>query len=389
MYPFTHYFYIIASFLFSLLVCYRVIPSVIKLAREKKLYDEPNHRSSHKKVVPSLGGVAIFLGFTLSVLIFSNGYMIHELKYIIAATLIMFGLGIKDDLMDISAKKKLAGQIFAALVVIVMGGIRFTNFHGIFGIHELNYFTSVVFTIFVIIVVTNGFNLIDGIDGLASGISGLCTFSFGLWFYLTGNYQYALLSASLLGALISFFKFNVFGKDLKIFMGDTGSMILGLLISILTIQFNELNINPDFKYAIAAAPAVSIGILAIPLFDTMRVMLIRIKNKKSPFQPDKNHVHHRMVSLGYKHAAATFRIMAVNILFIVTAFLLDWTGNAILLSLVICMGTFFSWFPSYLLKRKKAKESALQIKKEVLQTKKEPALQTKKESVLQTTYNIL
>lgn len=356
MYPFTHYFYIIASFLFSLIVCYRVIPSVINLARAKKLYDEPNHRSSHTAVIPSLGGIAIFLGFTLSVLIFSNGFMLHELKYIVAATIIMFGLGIKDDLMDISPKKKLIGQIFAALIVIAMGDIRFTNFHGIFGIHELNYISSILFTVFVIIVVTNGFNLIDGIDGLASGISGLCTLVLGLWFFLTGNYEFAVLAASLLGALIAFFRFNVFGKENKIFMGDTGSMILGLLISILIIRFNELNVVSDFAYSVKAAPAVSIGILAVPLFDTVRVMLIRIKNKKSPFQPDKNHVHHRMISLGYKHAAASVRIMAINALFIVTAFLLNWTDNAILLTLIICMGAFFSWLPSYLLKRKNKNE---------------------------------
>lgn len=356
MYPFTHYFYIIASFLFSLIVCYRVIPSVINLARVKKLYDEPNHRSSHTTVIPSLGGIAIFLGFTLSVLIFSNGFLLHELKYIVAATIIMFGLGIKDDLMQISPKKKLIGQIFAALIVIAMGDIRFTNFHGIFGIHELNYISSILFTVFVIIVVTNGFNLIDGIDGLASGISGLCTLVLGIWFFLTGNYELAVLAASLLGALIAFFRFNVFGKENKIFMGDTGSMILGLLISILIIRFNELNVVHDFAYSVKAAPAVSIGILAVPLFDTVRVMLIRIKNKKSPFQPDKNHVHHRMISLGYKHAAASVRIMAINVLFIATAFLLNWTDNAILLTLIICMGAFFSWLPSYLLKRKNKNE---------------------------------
>jgi len=356
MYPFSHYFYIIASFLFSLIVCYRVIPSVIELARIKKLYDEPNHRSSHTAVIPSLGGIAIFLGFTLSVLIFSNGFLLHELKYIVAATIIMFGLGIKDDLLEITPKKKLIGQIFAALVVIAMGDIRFTNFHGIFGIHELNYISSILFTVFVIIVVTNGFNLIDGIDGLASGISGLCTFVLGVWFFLTENYEFAVLSASLFGSLVAFFRFNVFGKENKIFMGDTGSMILGLLISILIIRFNELNIVNDFAYSVKAAPAVSIGILAVPLFDTVRVMLIRIKNKKSPFQPDKNHVHHRMISLGYKHAAASVRIMAINALFIATAFLLNWTGNAILLTLMICMGAFFSWLPSYLLIRKNKNE---------------------------------
>ncbi|WP_372755459.1 MraY family glycosyltransferase [Labilibaculum sp.] len=348
------------SFIFSLLVCYRIIPTIIHLAREKKLYDEPNFRSSHSTVVPSLGGVAIFLGFTLSILIFSNGYMIHELKYIVAATIIMFSLGIKDDILIISPRKKLVGQIFAALIVIVMGDIRFTNFHGILGIHELNYFVSVIFSIFVIIVVTNGFNLIDGIDGLASGISALVTTSMGVWFFITGNYEYVVLSASLLGALLAFFRFNVFGKSNKIFMGDTGSMILGLLISILVIRFNELNIYPDFKYAIKAAPAVSIGILAIPLFDTIRVMLIRIIHKKSPFQPDKNHVHHRMLSLGYKHVAATARIMAVNVLFIATAFLLNGLGNEILLAIIISMGIFFSWLPTHLLKRKNHTKTVFQ-----------------------------
>jgi len=355
MYLFTHYFYIAASFLFSLLICYRTIPSVIVLAKKKKLYDEPNFRSSHSTVIPSLGGVAIFLGFTLSILIFSNGFMIHELKYIVAATIIMFGLGLKDDIMDISPKKKLAGQIFAALVVIIMGDIRFTNFHGIFGIHELNYTFSVLFTIFVIIVVTNGFNLIDGIDGLASGISGICTLCLGIWFFITGNYEYVILAVSLLGALIAFFRFNVFGKENKIFMGDTGSLILGLLISILVIRFNELNIYPDFKYAVKAAPAVSIGILAIPLFDTIRVMLIRILHHKSPFAPDKNHVHHRMISLGYKHAAASVRIMMVNLVFIAVVFTFDDLDNMALLSIVIAMGIFFSYLPSFLLRKRKEK----------------------------------
>lgn len=272
----------------------------------------------------------------------------------------MFGLGIKDDIMEIAPKTKLAGQIFAALIVIIMGDIRFTNFHGIFGIHEINYISSVLFTVFVIIVVTNGFNLIDGIDGLASGISGLCTATFGIWFFLTENYEYVVLSAALLGALISFFRFNVFGKHNKIFMGDTGSLILGLLISILMIRFNELNIYSDFAYAVKAAPAISIGILAVPLFDTARVMIIRIKNKRSPFQPDKNHVHHRMISLGFKHVAATIRIMAVNILFITVAFSLGYLGNEILLSIIIAMGAFFSWLPSYLLKRRDKKQAAVQ-----------------------------
>ena len=356
MYLFTHHFYIIASFLFSLLVCYKMIPPVILLAKEKKLYDEPNNRSSHTKVVPSLGGVAIFIGFALAILIFSNGYLIHELKYIIAGTLIVFGLGIKDDILAISPKKKLIGQIFAALIVIILGDIRISNFHGILGIHELNYVVSILFTIFLIIVITNGFNLIDGIDGLASGISGICTLTLGIWFYITGNYELVIIASSLLGALIAFFRYNVFSNKNKIFMGDTGSLVIGLLISILVIHFNELNIYPDFKYAIKSAPAVSIGILAVPLFDTLRVMFIRIKNKKSPFQPDKNHVHHRMLSLGFKHVQASCIIMTINIFFITVVFALKDIGNPSLLIIVALLGIFFSWLPSHLLHRKQARE---------------------------------
>jgi UDP-N-acetylmuramyl pentapeptide phosphotransferase/UDP-N-acetylglucosamine-1-phosphate transferase len=358
MYPFSHHIYIIASLLFSFLVCYRLIPTVITIAKEKKLYDEPNKRSSHTTVIPSLGGVAIFIAFTLAILIFSNGFMLHELKYIVAATLIMFGLGLKDDILVISPKKKLLGQIMASLIVIVMGDIRFTNLHGILGIHELNYVVSILLTIFAIIVITNGFNLIDGIDGLASGISGLCTITLGFWFYITGNYEYAILAASLLGALIAFFRFNVFGKARKIFMGDTGSLIIGLIISILVIQFNELNISQNFEYSIHSAPAVSFGILIVPLFDTLRVMFIRIKNKKSPFEPDKNHVHHRLITLGYKHVSATIRIMAVNILFITTVFSLRNISIMELFAIVFVMGTFFSWLPSYLV-RKRTKQGRI------------------------------
>jgi len=349
MYPFSHYTYIIASLLFSFLVCYRLIPTVITIAKEKKLYDEPNNRSAHTTVIPSLGGVAIFIGFSLALLVFSNGFMVHELKYIMAATLIMFGLGIKDDILVIAPSKKLIGQIIAALIVIIMGDIRFTNLHGVFGVHELNYFVSVLLTVFVIIVITNGFNLIDGIDGLASGISGICVLTLGFWFFITGNYEYVILAGSLFGALVAFFRFNVFGKDKKIFMGDTGSLIIGLIISLLVIRFNELNIAQNFKYAIHSAPAVSFGILIVPLFDTLRVMYIRIKNKKSPFEPDKNHVHHRLLSLGYKHVFATIRIMAVNILFIVVVFTLKGLGTIELLGIVLLLGGIFSWIPSYMI----------------------------------------
>ncbi len=355
MCPLTPQTCVITSFILSILICYRLIPSVIHLAKKKKLYDEPNYRSSHSHVIPSLGGIAIFMAFSLTFLIFSSDLLAHELRYIMAATLIVFAIGVKDDIINIPPKKKLMAQIVAAFIVTTLGGIRITNLHGLIGFNEIHDVFSIILSIFAIIVIINGFNLIDGIDGLASGISGICTLTFGIWFYMTGHYQYAILSASLLGALVAFFQCNVFGKRNKIFMGDTGSLLIGLLISILMIKFNEMNINPDFKYAVKSAPAISIAILAVPIFDILRVIFIRIKKGKSPFDPDKNHVHHRMVSLGFKHIHASFRIMAVNILFIAIAIVLRNTGYIILVSSIIALGLFFSWLPSGLLRKKRIK----------------------------------
>ncbi len=352
MFPISAHVCVVLSFFVSLILCHVTVPIVIKLAQEKKLYDIPNRRSSHRTIIPSLGGTAIFLAFSLSVLLFSENFLIHELRYIMAATLVLFALGIKDDILEIAPLTKLGGQIVAATIVVVMSDIRITSFHGLFGIHEIPVFVSILFTIFAIIVITNGFNLIDGIDGLASGVSGLCVLSFGTWFLITGHYEYVVLAFSLLGALIAFFRFNVFGKQNKIFMGDTGSLILGLVISVLMIKFLELNIQPNFPYAIQSAPAISIAILAIPIFDTARVIIVRIRSGRSPLRPDKNHVHHRMITLGYKHSAASLRIMAVNFLFIIVAFALHCIEINILLLVIVLMGSFFSWLPSFLVGQK-------------------------------------
>jgi len=193
-------------------------------------------------------------------------------------------------------------------------------------------------TVFVIIVIVNSFNLIDGIDGLASSIGILSSVFFGFWFYISGNIEYCLISAALLGSLLGFFRFNVFDGKFKIFMGDTGSMIVGLLIAAQVIMFNEKNIGFTSAFTIKSAPAVSIAVLIIPLYDTLRVFIIRMSRGRSPFSADKNHLHHCMLKLGFTHVQSTFIIVFANLFFIALALALQNIGIIwlVLIILVIC-----------------------------------------------------
>jgi UDP-N-acetylmuramyl pentapeptide phosphotransferase/UDP-N-acetylglucosamine-1-phosphate transferase len=319
-------FYISLSFAISLVIAIKSIPTIINVAHAKHLFDEPNSRSATEHVVPTLGGIAIFFGFVLSVIIGGNGYAMPWLKYIIAAVTIMFFVGLKDDILSLSPVKKLIAQIGSACMLIFLADFRFTHLHGLFGINELNYFSSIIGTLFIMIVFINAFNLIDGIDGLASGISILASTVFGVWFFFAGHTEETILAFSLSGALCGFFYYNVYGKKNKIFMGDTGSLILGTIMSVLVIKFNEVNIDQTHALAVASAPAVSFGILIYPLFDTMRVFSMRLYQKRSPFSPDKNHIHHRLLALGLTHKKATFTILILNAIFIISVFALQNIG---------------------------------------------------------------
>ncbi|HEY3371801.1 MAG TPA: MraY family glycosyltransferase [Prolixibacteraceae bacterium] len=320
-------YFSILGFLLGFGIVIFTIPPLIRVSIAKHLYDTPNERKASKVIVPTLGGVAIFIGFILSTIVATDGYVFNEMKYLIAAVIIMFFIGLKDDLMDISATKKLAVEIATACMLIGLGNFRFTNLQGAFGLHEINYATSFVITLITMIGLINAFNLIDGIDGLASGISIVISSVFGTWFLLAGHHAYGIMCFSLAGSLIGFFIFNVFGKKNKIFMGDTGSLILGVVMVILVIKFNELNINQSLPYAIQAAPVVSIGILIIPIIDTLRVIFIRLSEKRSPFSPDMNHIHHNFLKLGCSHFKSTSFMVLMNVLFIGFAFAFHRTLN--------------------------------------------------------------
>ncbi len=338
---------LLLTFIVSFLVTYMSIPSIVGVARTKKLFDEPSRRKSHIQQIPTLGGVAIFAGFTVSAGSFIDYNHVPSLQYILVACIIIFFIGIKDDVLIIAPVKKLLGQIAAVLVLIIPGDLCFTSVHGFLGVNYISPVIGLLLTLFVIIVIVNSFNLIDGIDGLAASVGMLTTAFFGLWFFVSGNVAYSLLSIATFGTLLAFFRYNVFGRKNKIFMGDTGSLILGLLMGVQVVLFNEKNIGLTSAFSIKAAPAVSFAVLIIPLYDTIRVFLIRMSRGRSPFAADKNHIHHCLLRLGFSHGQSTLIIVFANICFIVLALLLQNIGIFWLMVVILTCATCLSFFIEY------------------------------------------
>ena len=277
------------------------IPVIIKISRLKNLMADPGERSSHITKTPTLGGVAIFASTLISYFLWENpdeGQLIH---LSISAIVILFFLGVKDDILVLSPKKKMFVQVAVSGLVVILADLRIENLFGIFGINEVPYMMSLPLTVFIFIALINAINLIDGIDGLAGGIGMIAGGMFGLWFFLNGHYAMACLAASMSGSLLGFLRFN-YSKTSKIFMGDTGSLIIGFLLSMFALKFIQLNIeyrfNPNASFS---APILAIVVLIVPIFDTLRVFIVRLKDKKSPFIGDRNHLHHILIDSGLSH----------------------------------------------------------------------------------------
>ena len=311
------YILLITTFIISFIVTYGVIPVIIGVAYSKGLIDKPNNRTSHNLSIPTLGGLAIFLGFILSVSLFTDFKIFPSLQYFMFAMIVGFFLGIKDDIIALAPNKKFIGLFIAVSVLVIFGNVRISGFYGLFGISELPYWISIIFSIFTFLTIINAVNLIDGINGLCTVTSIIASASFGVWFFLVNNevsMQLVILISALLGALIAFLKYNL--TPAKIFMGDTGSLLLGVILAFLAIEFIEINANYEGLYKIKTSPVVAMGFIALPLVDMLKVFIIRLYNKKSPFYPDKRHIHHLLLELGLNHTQATIILSLLSISFI-------------------------------------------------------------------------
>lgn len=359
---------IILSGTLAFLITFFAIPIIIQVAREKKLYDEPDERKVHKMVIPTLGGLGIFAGFILALLLGAPS-LAGELQYFIAAAIVIFFLGIKDDILVLSAAKKFIGQLVAAGILIKFGGVQITNMHGFLGITEIPQLVSIVFTLFTIVVIVNSFNLIDGVDGLAGCLGLITAIVFGSYFLYAGNTLYAVMAFSLAGSLIGFLMYNF--SPAKIFMGDTGSLLIGLVNSIMVIKFINIAGNNAGRLALDAAPALGIAILMVPLFDTLRVFSLRIWDKRSPFSPDRNHVHHFLLDLGFSHSKVTLLCVSTNIGFMLLAYFLRSLGTTVLIG--ILMSIAFTLIAIIYYKREKIRfpgAAQLQLEEKVIKSHK-------------------
>ncbi len=292
--------------------------------------DEPENRSSHALKTATLGGVGLFIAFFVALVFFG---VLSELERpdliklltLALATIILLFLGIKDDLIALAPKKKFLGQLFVSGLVIFLSDIRIVSLEGLLGVGALPYLVSVFFTLFVFILVINAFNLIDGIDGLGGTIALISSLSFGIFALVNSDYLLALIAFSIIGSIIGFLFFN-FSKTNKLFMGDSGSLFLGFLLAYQGISFLLLNESAG-SLKLPNAPILLLAILSFPLLDTLRVFVIRIREGRSPFSPDRNHIHHILIDRGLPHKQATVILAIVNVLVIELADSTERFGN--------------------------------------------------------------
>ncbi len=342
-------YYPILFFFGAYALTYFTIPKIIGLVENKRLMDEPNNRSSHKTRTPTLGGVSFFYTIIFTLFFLKQWDSNSEAMYIIPGLTILLIIGLKDDLLVLSPYTKLAAQICAIGFVLMNNNFVVHSLNGFIGIYEIPVYLYYLVGGFLILTVINAYNLIDGIDGLAAIVGIVILIMYATIFYFTKDYFYMLLCLALNGSLMAFLAFNL-SSTRKIFMGDTGSLIVGFIISILTLKF--LTLTPDnysnLPFLLENGPIIAISILIVPLFDTARVFAIRVANKKSPFSPDRNHIHHILIDyLSLSHRQASLMIGSFNIIFVILFIALGSTsknGYLLLLLISIIIGLAYLFF---------------------------------------------
>ena len=314
---------LILVFLTSFVVVLYSTPALIKVAVLKRLIDAPSEeRKIHKRSIPTIGGIIIYAGTLFAYALWYNIddriyydkilQSVNEFKLIIATSLILFFVGVKDDIIGTAPVKKLFAHLVVALILVLMGDIRITGLHGIFGVSDIPYWGSVFLSIFTYVVVVNSFNLIDGVDGLAAGVGFLSCSAFGVWFIYANEFPYAALSFALAGALLGFLIFNF--SPARIFMGDSGSLVIGMFVCVLAIKLIEYPIQQlDSFWVQISKPVFAIAALAYPLMDTLRVFIIRAVKGQSPFNADRNHIHHKLIDCKFSHVKTVLIIYIFSV----------------------------------------------------------------------------
>lgn len=336
-------------------ITYFSIPAIIRLSLVKKLYDKPDARKVHgpRRISP-LGGMAIFGGMIISFVFCSAHLSNPALNSVLVALFILFITGVKDDLYPLTYYKKIIGQLLAVGVVVFQGNIRLESFYGLYGVHEIDYWISVAISFFFFLGIINSFNFIDGINGLSSGIGIVVSLTYALWFNYLGEDLFLILSLAIAGSQFAFLRYNLFNA--KIFMGDSGSMIMGFLAGLLTIYYLQANERADeVLLRHIDAMVFSLAVLIIPVIDTLRIIFIRVFIlRKSPFHADKNHIHHVLLDIGLSHVQATAILVGVNVAFIaLTYYLNEYVRAKYLVLIIVFLALALSQIPFLIKQRQK------------------------------------
>ena len=306
----------IGAYFVGLILTLISIPKIIRISYKKQLMDVPGERSSHIDKVPTLGGVALFFGIVVSTSIFATDLGVNY-SFFLSAITILFFIGLMDDLLVVAPDKKLYGQLISTILIIFGSGIMINSFSGLFGIYEIPYWVGVILTLFVFVVLINAYNLIDGLDGLASGLGIVISLCFLYIFYRIFDYGIGILAISTIAVLMGFLRYNLSNK-FKIFVGATGSMVLGFILTFMAVRF--LYVSENSNLGIKTGPVLLLFIFVILVLDTITVFTIRILKGKHPLRPDKNHLHHQVLKLGFNHLQTSMFLVLINIIFVLVAY---------------------------------------------------------------------
>lgn len=325
--------FVLLTLLISASIGYVAIPRIVIIAKTKRLFDQPNERKVHTASIPRLGGISFFpgamfsfafalglryyLGYELSLA--REGNLMVEFLFMMSGMLMLFFIGLTDDLVGVNFRTKFMVQIYAG-AALVLAGLGIGDLDGFLGLGEIPIWAAAALTIVIVVFAINAFNLIDGVDGLCSGTGAIILSILGTWYLVLGEFVYAMFAFGMVGVVIVFFQYNVRGKRLKVFMGDTGSLTLGYMIIFLGLKFISINTAsyPDVIH-LCSPIALLLGLMFVPVFDTFRVFVSRVGRGKSPFYPDKTHIHHKLLELGYTHLQnTTILLCAECVIFILT-----------------------------------------------------------------------
>lgn len=330
--------HILIPALFAFLGTLWIHPKVLKIAIMKNLVDNPDARKLQRNPVPVMGGIAVFFGILIGLCTSQTIFENANVFMLVSAMMIMLYTGTIDDIIDLTPTIRFVIEILIVLWLIVINESSINSFWGLWGVGVIPDWVAWPLTVFAAVGIINAVNLIDGVNGLSSGFCFMASTLFAIMFYYSGNTVMCTLAVSASGAIVPFFLHNVFGKSTKMFIGDGGTLVIGTMMSMFVISILDEN-SLSASYALKGMGLIpfTLAILAVPIFDTLRVMSTRMLHGSSPFHPDKTHLHHMFIDLGFSHVGTTVSILSLNFLIVATWFLSYKLGASVEVQLYIVL----------------------------------------------------